>query len=121
MSNTFTINGMYENDPFLNLNNSGATNLLLGNNMIASVTVVSNAYGAQYGGLGGAQVNEITKSGTNQFHGNAAYWWNGRVMNANGYFNNQTGTPRPFDNVNQYAASVGGPDLQEQDLLLRRL
>ena len=108
-SNTFTVNGMYENDPFLNLNNSGATNLLLGNNMIASVTVVSNAYGAQYGGLGGAQVNEITKSGTNQFHGNAVYWWNGRVMNANGYFNNQTGTPRPFDNVNQYAASVGGP------------
>ena len=108
-SNTFTVNGMYENDPFLNLNNSGATNLLLGNNMIASVTVVSNAYGAQYGGLGGAQVNEITKSGTNRFHGNAAYWWNGRVMNANGYFNNQTDTPRPFDNVNQYAASVGGP------------
>ena len=100
---------MYENDPFLNLNNSGATNLLLGNNMIASVTVVSNAYGAQYGGLGGAQVNEITKSGTNRFHGNAAYWWNGRVMNANGYFNNQTDTQRPFDNVNQYAASVGGP------------
>ena len=109
VSNTFTINGMYENDPFLNLNNSGATNLLLGNNMIASVTVVSNAYGAQYGGLGGAQVNEITKSGTNRFHGNAVYWWNGRVMNANGYFNSQTNTPRPFDNVNQYAASVGGP------------
>lgn len=108
-SNTFTINGMYENDPFLNLNNSGATNLLLGNNMIGSVTVVSNAYGAQYGGLGGAQVNEITKSGTNRFHGNAIYWWNGRVMNANSYFNKQTNTPRPFDNVNQYAASAGGP------------
>ena len=30
-------------------------------------------------------------------------------MNANSYFNSQTGTPRPFDNVNQYAASVGGP------------
>ncbi len=113
-SNTFTVNGMYENDPFLNLNNSGATNLLLGNNMIASVTVVSNAYGAQYGGLGGAQVNEITKSGTNQFHGNAVYWWNGRAMNANGYFNNQTGTPRPFDNVNQYAASVGGPIIKNK-------
>ncbi len=108
-SNTFTVNGMYENDPFLNLSNSGASNLLLGNNMIASVTVVSNAYGAQYGGLGGAQVNEITQSGTNQFHGNAVYWWNGRAMNANGYFNNQTKTPRPFDNVNQYAASAGGP------------
>ncbi|HEX4021755.1 MAG TPA: carboxypeptidase-like regulatory domain-containing protein [Acidobacteriaceae bacterium] len=108
-SNTFTLNGMYENDPFLNLNNSGATNLLLGNNAVAQVAVVNNAYGAQYGGLGGAQVNEITKSGTNVFHGNAAYWWNGRTMNANDFFNNQTATPRPFDNVNQFAASIGGP------------
>ncbi|MGB8479890.1 MAG: carboxypeptidase regulatory-like domain-containing protein [Acidobacteriaceae bacterium] len=109
VSNTFTVNGMYLNDPFLNLNNSGATNLLLGNNAIASVTVVSNAYGAQYGGLGGAQINEITKSGTNQFHGNALYWWNGRTLNANDYFNNQQGNKRPFDNVNQFAASIGGP------------
>ena len=108
-SNTFTFNGMYLNDPFLNVNNSGATNLLLGNNAISQVSVVNNAYGAQYGGLGGAQVNEISKSGTNQFHGNAEYWWNGRVLNANDFFNNQTGTPRPFDNVNQFAASVGGP------------
>jgi hypothetical protein len=61
-SNTFTINGGYENDPFLNLNNSGATNLLLGNNDVGSVTIVSNAYGAQYGGLGGTQVNEISRS-----------------------------------------------------------
>lgn len=114
VSNTFTVNGMYENDPFLNLNNSGATNLLLGNNMIASVTVVSNAYGAQYGGLGGAQVNEITKSGTNRFHGNAIYWWNGRAMNANGYFNNQQGNPRPFDNVNQFAGSLGGPIFKDK-------
>ena len=60
-SNTFTINGGYENDPFLNVNNSGATNLLLGNNDIGTVTVLSNAYGAQYGGLGGTQVNEISR------------------------------------------------------------
>lgn len=113
-SNTFTINGMYENDPFLNVNNSGATNLLLGNNAVAQVTVTSNAYGSQYGGLGGAQVNEITKSGTNQFHGDALYWWNGRVLNANSYFNNQTKTPRPFDNVNQFAAALGGPIVKDK-------
>jgi hypothetical protein len=115
-SNTFTLNGTYENDPFLNLSSSGATNLLLGNNEVSEVNVVSNAYGAQYGGLGGAQVNEITRSGTNQFHGNAVYQWNGRVMNANDYFRNQTPTltPRPFDNVNQFAASVGGPIIKDK-------
>lgn len=108
-SNTATVNGGYENDPYLNLINSGATNLLLGNNDIASVSVTDNAYNASFGGLGGAQLNEISKSGTNRFHGNAEYWWNGRAMNANDYFNNQTNSPRPFDNVNQWADSIGGP------------
>jgi len=108
-SNTFTVNGGYENDPFLNLNNSGATNLLLGQNDIGSVDVISNAYSAQYGGLGASQVNEISRSGGNAYHGNATYYWNGRTMNANDYFLNQTDTPRTFDNVNQFSAAAGGP------------
>ena len=113
-SNTFTVNGGYENDPFLNLNNSGATNLLLGNNDISSVSVISNAYDASFGGLGGAQVNEISRSGSNSFHGNATWFWNGRIMNANDWFNKHVPkgtppTPRSFDNANQWAAGFGGP------------
>jgi Carboxypeptidase regulatory-like domain len=108
-SNVFTIDGMNENDPFFNVNNSGATNLLLGQNDIQEVTVVSNGYSGQYGQLGGANVNYVSKSGTNAFHGNAIYYWNGRAMNANDYFNNSSGTPRPFSNANQWAASFGGP------------
>src|ERR1700758_579503 len=108
-SNLFTVDGMNENDPFLNLNNSGATNLLLGQNDIQVATVVNNGYSGEYGGLAGANVNYVTKSGSNDWHGNAIYWWNGRTMNANNYFNNQTGTPRAFDNANQWAASLGGP------------
>jgi outer membrane receptor protein involved in Fe transport len=108
-SNYFTVDGMSENDPFLNLNNSGATNLMLGANDIDTATVVSNGYSGQYGTLAGANVNYVTKSGGNKFHGNAEYFWNGRVLNANDWFNNNTGTPRPFDNANQWAASIGGP------------
>jgi hypothetical protein len=108
-SNTFTINGGYEGDPYLNLNNSGATNLLLGNNDVQTVTVITNSYDAAFGGLGGAQVTEISRSGGNQWHGNLSYWWNGRVMNANNYFNKQLGSPRNFDNANQWAAAIGGP------------
>jgi len=108
-ANTFTINGGYLNDPFFNTNNSGASNLLLGNNDVQDVTVISNAYNASFGGLGGAQVNEISRSGSNRFHGNAAYWWNGSSMNANNFFNNQTGTKKSFDNVNQWAVAIGGP------------
>ncbi len=113
-SNLFTLNGMYDNDPFLNLNNSGATNLLLGQNEVAEATVVTNGYSGQYGGFVGANVNYITKSGSNNWHGNANYWWNGRAMNANDYFHNDftdpaLDLPRGFVNANQYAASFGGP------------
>ncbi|MGA7927963.1 MAG: carboxypeptidase-like regulatory domain-containing protein, partial [Candidatus Sulfotelmatobacter sp.] len=59
-SNLFTLNGMYDNDPFLNVNNSGATNLLLGNNEVQEATVVTNGYSGQYGGFIGANVNYIT-------------------------------------------------------------
>lgn len=117
-SNLFTLDGQNDNDAFLNVNNSGATNLLLGTNEIQEATVVTNGYSGQYGQLAGAQVNYVTKSGGNQFHGNAQYYWNGRTMNANDFINNETGTRRPFDNINQWAASIGGPIIKNRTFFL---
>jgi hypothetical protein len=108
-SNNFTVNGAEDNDPFLNLNNSGPSNLLLGSNDIAEVNIVANAYSAQYGALGGVQENIITRSGTNQFHGNATYYWTNSDMNANNWFNDNTGAPQAFSNANQWGAAIGGP------------
>ena len=108
-ANLFTINGGDENDPYLNLNNSGASNLLLGANELDQLAIVSNGYTAQYGRQSGAQINSTTKSGTNGFHGNAKYSWNGTKLNANDWFSNNSGTPRPHAVNNQYAFSVGGP------------
>ncbi len=113
-SNLFTVDGMNENDPFLNLNNSGATNLLLGANDVQTATVVNNGYTGEYGTLAGANVNYVTKSGTNKFHGNAEYFWNGSVLNANDWFLNNDGAPRSFDNANQWAASLGGPIIKNK-------
>ena len=108
-SNLFTTDGMDDNDPFLNLNNSGATNLLLGSNEIQEADVVTNGFSTTYGTFSGINVNYITKSGGDEFHGNGVYYWNGRALNANDWFNKAYGEPRSFDNANQWAASIGGP------------
>jgi hypothetical protein len=115
-SNVFTYDGANDNDPYFNINNSGATNLTLGLNDVQETSVVTNGYSGQFGGLAGANINYVSKSGTNAFHGNAEYWWNGRALNSNNYFRNQANAiagsqvdPRPFVNANQYATSFGGP------------
>ena len=107
-SNLFTMNGNDNTDSYLNLNNSGASNLTLGGSEVDQVSVVQNAYSAQYGRNAGAQVNFITKSGSNAFHGELLYNYNGSAMNANDFFANAAGTPRGRAVSNQYGASVGG-------------
>lgn len=124
-SNLFTINGENDMDPYFNINNSGASNLTLGQNEISEATVVTNPYGGQYGQLAGAQVTYVTKSGTNQYHGNAMYWWNGRMLNGNNWINKegqefihanidptQPANKPAFANANQWATSFGGPILK---------
>ncbi len=115
-SNVFTVDGENQMDPFLNLNNSGPTNLMLGKNSIDEATVVTNAYSGQYGQQAGAQVNLVSKGGTNNFHGNAQYQWTGRYLDANNWFNTffQPVQPRPFANNNQWAASFGGPIVKDK-------
>ncbi|MBV9508133.1 MAG: carboxypeptidase regulatory-like domain-containing protein [Acidobacteriia bacterium] len=109
VSNAFTLNGLDYMDPYLNLNNSGASNLTLGSNEVQEAAVVLNGYTGQYGRQAGAQVNYVTKSGTNQFHGNAAFQYNDAVMNGNDWFNNANQTPRPFSISRQWYDSFGGP------------
>jgi len=108
-SNLFTINGNDYNDPFLNLNNSGASNLLLGANDVQEVAVVSNGYTGQYGRQAGAQVDVTSRSGSNAFHGSANYYYTGSALNAEDFFLKASGQPKPFQNNNQWAADFGGP------------
>src|SRR3984957_17864632 len=106
-SNLFTLDGMDDNDPFLNLNNSGATNLALGTNEIQEATIVATGYSAQYGGAGRGKIIYVTKSGGSDLHGNAVYYWNGSSFNAQDWF--LAGQPKTFSNANQLAGSLGGP------------
>ena len=108
-SNLFTVNGGDMNDPYSNLNNSGSSNNMLGQNEVQEVAIVHNGYTGQYGRGASINMNFTTKSGSNSFHGNAVWDWNGRYLNANDWFNNHTDTPRPFANSNQWGGSFGGP------------
>jgi hypothetical protein len=120
MSNLFTINGNDYNDPYLNLNNSGSSNMLLGQNEVQEVSVVTNGYTAQYGRMAGTNMNMTTKSGTNSFHGDANWTWNGTVVNANDWFNTPahesagaTGFA-PHAVSNQWSGDVGGPIIKNK-------
>jgi hypothetical protein len=113
-SNNFTVNGAEDNDPFLNLNNSGPSNLLLGSNDVGEVNIVANAYSAQYGALGGVQENITTRSGSNSFHGDAVYYWANSDMEANDWFNKNTGAPEPYANANQWGLAGGGPIVKDK-------
>lgn len=113
-SNLFTVNGNDEMDPYLNLNNSGATNLLLGASEVEEVGVTSNGYTGQYGRMAGAQVNYSTKSGGNNFHGALKYYYNDVAMNGTDWFLKNTNTKPGFDVNNQYAAQIGGPIVKDK-------
>ncbi len=105
----FTFNGADNMDPYLNINNSGASNNSLGANEVAEASVVLNAYSADFGRMSGAQVNYVGKSGSNSFHGNLFHNYNDKIFNANDFFNNQAGLQQPRSDSHNFGGSVGGP------------
>ena len=76
--------------------------------MIQEVKVDTNSYPAEVGRAGGAVVNLLTKSGTNDFHGGVYEFLRNDKLNANDFFSNKSGTPRASYRQNQFGGSVGG-------------
>jgi hypothetical protein len=77
--------------------------------MIAEMKVVTNSGTADLGSLSGAQINVVTKSGSQEFHGNLYYFRRHESLNANSWTNNRQGTPRGRDRMNQGGFTLGGP------------
>ncbi len=110
LSNGYIVDGLETNDPLTNLNSGLSTNLVLGLNSISEVTVNTLSYSVDQGRYGASQVNYVTKSGGNQFHGNLYELWNGSLLNAADYFTNATpGNHKPRSTVNHFGGSLGGP------------
>src|SRR6516162_10012118 len=115
LSNGYIVDGLETNDPLTNLNSGLSTNLVLGLNSVGEVTVNTLSYTVDQGRYGASQVNYVTKSGTNQFHGNLYELWNGSRFNAADFFTNATpGNHKPRSTVNHFGGSLGGPILHDK-------
>lgn len=71
--------------------------------------VNTNGYQAEIGRAGGGVINVITKSGTNEIHGTAFWFFRDKALNANSWENNRRGAPKRAYHFNQFGANLGGP------------
>ncbi len=76
---------------------------------IGEVRVLMANYNAEYGARSGGQMNVIIKSGTNSFHGSGYFYFRNEALNANEFFNNKTGVPRPMYRYQNVGGTIGGP------------
>jgi hypothetical protein len=84
---------------------------------IGEFRIITSGGKAEYGRNAGGQVELITRSGTNQFHGNAFDYLRNTDLNANDFFNNASGIARPKFIQNIYGGSFGGPILKNRTFI----
>jgi hypothetical protein len=91
--------------------NSGITNLEFQPSVdaVQEFKVQTNFFSAEFGNTGGAVVNMITKSGTNDLHGSAYEFHRNSALNANSWFANRAGRDIPDFKRNVFGGTVGGP------------
>ena len=77
--------------------------------VIQEFKVQTSLYDATQGRNGGANVNAVLRSGTLELHGDAYEFFRNDALNANEYFHNATGQPRPPVKQNIFGGSLGGP------------
>ncbi|MFN0168899.1 MAG: carboxypeptidase regulatory-like domain-containing protein [Bryobacteraceae bacterium] len=106
-SNTYLIDGVDNNSLF-----NGYYIVSPSVDAIQEFKVQMNAYSAEFGRSAGAQVNVLTRTGTNAFHGSLFEYLRNNVLDANPWFSNSAGitTKVPFRR-NQFGGSFGGPAL----------
>jgi hypothetical protein len=102
--NNYFVDGISEND-YANSSPGSSIGLALGVDAIEEFSVVTNAYDASYGNTSGGVVNAVTRSGTNEFHGDAYEFLRNDVLDARNFFD---GNKPPFRR-NQFGVAAGAP------------
>ena len=107
-------NASYLDGAPLNLQSQNWLALVPTQDSIQEFRVQTNNIGSDYGRYYGGVVNFTTKSGTENFHGTAYEYLRNTVLDANAYFNNESGVARPPLIQNQYGFALGGPILNKK-------
>src|SRR5215217_4434417 len=81
---------------------------------IQEFRVERNSFSAEFGQAQGAVVNLITKGGSNDFHGSLFEFFRNDALNANHFFLNRSGQPKPQLNYNNYGGNFSGPILKNR-------
>jgi hypothetical protein len=105
--NLYLLNGVeFTSASEINNTPGGVSGQLLGVDAVREFSVVKDTYGAEYGKRPGAQVNIVTASGTNEFHGNAYEFLRNSALDARNFFDRGN---IPAFRRNVFGGSVGGP------------
>jgi hypothetical protein len=107
-SNAFTVNGSDAEEDV----NSG-TAIIPNLDSVAEFRILTSNFDAEYGGHSGGQINVVTKSGTNAFHGDAFEFFRNTNLDARNYFSPTRGA---FDQ-NEFGGTFGGPLLRNRTFL----
>jgi Carboxypeptidase regulatory-like domain/TonB dependent receptor len=110
-NNNYLIEGISATD----YNVAELTNTPLPNaDVIQEFKVQTSLYDASQGRNGGGNINAVLKSGTRQFHGDVYEYFRNDKLDANDYFLNASGQPRPVVRQNLFGGSFGGPVVAEK-------
>jgi hypothetical protein len=108
-SNNFTLDGAILQNGFGRNPVAGTSGNALGLDGIKEFKMVTGTYQAEYGLAMGSEIVEVSKGGTNQFHGDAFEYLRNSALDANDFFANRAGIPvAPFQK-NQFGGAFGGP------------
>src|SRR5229473_1002761 len=103
----FAYDGVTNKDTGSNSGNWSAPAL----DSISEVRVQTSNFQAEYGRSSGATITVVTRSGTKDFHGSAAYYKRDQSLNGNEFTRRQQGLPRPLYKFDNTAWTLGGPIL----------
>jgi outer membrane receptor protein involved in Fe transport len=116
--NSLIVDGSDNNNTFfgqsLGRTGSGRAPYQFSEDAVQEFQVNSNAYSAELGHAGGAVINIVTKSGTNNFHGTGFEFYRDRSLNANDPINIILGRAKSPYHFNQFGGDIGGPVLKDK-------